>query len=112
MLIYDVNNTPFPFKFDVNTFPQVKEQYDAYLQFWSNKYDEIVNCYCGSLFVGHCTAENLVEHFHEFEKFLNLDPSYLIHLVDMNGLSVNKSFEEELVTELRDQDMQILNIES
>ena len=31
MLIYDVNNTPFTFKFDERTTSQVKKQYDAYL---------------------------------------------------------------------------------
>ena len=41
---------------------------------------EVVNCYCESLFVGHCTAENLVEHFYKFEKSMNLDPSYFLHL--------------------------------
>ena len=61
--------------------------------------------------VRHCTAENLVEHFHEFEKSMNLDPSYLLHL-GMDGPSVNKSFEDKLLTELRDQDIQILNIGS
>ena len=42
---------------------------------------------------------------------MNLDPSYLLHL-GMNGRSVNKSFEDKLLTELRDQDMQILIIGS
>ena len=37
MLIYDVSNTPFTFKFDESTTSQVKKQYDAYLQFWSKK---------------------------------------------------------------------------
>ena len=58
---------------------KLKKQY-AYLQFWSEKYVEVVNCYCESLFVGHCTAENLVEHFYKFEKSMNLDPSYFLHL--------------------------------
>ena len=90
---------------------KLKKQYNAYLQFWSKKYDEVVNCYCGSLFVGHCTPENLVEHFHEFEKSMNLAPSYLLHL-GIDGLSVNKSFDDKLLTELRDQDTQKLNIGS
>ena len=111
MLKYDVNNTPFTSLFDESTTSQVKKQYDAYLQFWSKKYDEVVNCYCGSLFVGHCTAQNLVEHCHEFEKSMNLDPSYLLHL-GMDVLSVKKSFEDKLLTELRDKDIQILNIGS
>ena len=37
MLIYDVNNTPFTFKFDESTISQVKKQCDTYLQFWSKK---------------------------------------------------------------------------
>ena len=42
---------------------------------------------------------------------MNLDPSYLLHL-GMDGPSVNKSFEDKLLTELREQDIQILNIGS
>ena len=71
---------------------KLKKQYNAYLQFWSKKYDEVVNCYCGGLSVRHCTAKNLVEHFHECEKSMYLDPSYLLHL-GMDGPSVKKSFE-------------------
>ena len=37
---------------------------------------------------------------------MNLDPSYLLHL-GMAGPSVNKSFEDKLLTELRDQNIQI-----
>ena len=42
---------------------------------------------------------------------MNLDPSYVLYL-GMDGPSVNKSFEDKLLTELRDQDIQILNIGS
>ena len=52
-------------------------------------------------------AENNIEYFHEFENFMNLDPSYVLKL-DMDGPSVNKSFEEKLVIELHDQGIQIL----
>ena len=34
----------------------------------------------GSLFVGYFTAENFVEHIHEFEKSVKLDPSMLLYL--------------------------------
>ena len=110
MLIYDVNNTPLTFKLCESATSQVKKQY-TYLQFWSKKYDEVVNCYCGGLFVGHGTAEILLENFHEFEKSMNLDPSFLLHL-SIDGPSVNKSFEDKLLTGLHDQDIQILNIGS
>ena len=52
-------------------------------------------------------AENIVAHFHEFEKSVNLDPSYVLNL-DMDGPSVNISFEQKLVTELHDQGIKIL----
>ena len=37
---------------------------------------------------------------------MNLDPSYLLYL-GMDDPSVNKSFEDKFLTELRDQDIQI-----
>ena len=36
LLIYDVNNKPFTFKFDETTSSQVKEQYDACIQLYSH----------------------------------------------------------------------------
>ena len=68
VLLYDVNNMPYTFKLDESTSSQIKKQYDEYLQYWSTKYDEVINCYCGSLFVGHCTHEQLIEHYYEFTK--------------------------------------------
>lgn len=34
---------------------------------------QIVNKYCGSLFVGHCTIEQLFEHFLDFSKEMDWD---------------------------------------
>ena len=81
MLLYDVNNTPYTFRFDESTSSQIKKQYDGYLQYWSTKYDEVINCYCGSLFVGHCTQEQLIEHY-EFTKNLKLDSSFYCILLE------------------------------
>ena len=50
MLIYDVNKTPFTFEFDKTTTLQTKKQDEGYLQFWSKRYNEIINAYCGFLF--------------------------------------------------------------
>ena len=49
-LIYDVKDKPFTFKFDGTTIRNVSKQYDAYLQYWSKSYNQIVDAYCGSLF--------------------------------------------------------------
>ena len=91
VLLFDVNNTPYTFKFDESTSSQIKKQYDGYLQYWPTKYDEVIDCYCGSLFVGHCTHEQLIEHYFEFTKNLKLDSSILLHL-GMDGPSVNNAF--------------------
>ena len=60
-LLYDVNNSPVTFKLDETTTSELKKQYDRYVQYWSRTYEELVNCYCGSLFVVHCTNEQLIE---------------------------------------------------
>ena len=49
--------------------------------------------YTGSLFVGHCPAGDLLEHFYHFIQDLNLDLDNLINL-GMDGPSVNKKLEK------------------
>ena len=58
-LIYNVNHVPFLFLFDESTNNQVKKQYDGYVSYWSPRYDQVVSAYAGSLFVGHCNADDL-----------------------------------------------------
>ena len=98
MLLYDVNNTPCTFNLDELTSSQIKKQFDGYLQYWSTKFDEIINCYCGSLFTGHCMHEQLIEHYYEFTKNLKLDSSFLLHL-GMDRPSVNNAFQQKLFDE-------------
>ena len=45
-----------------------RSQWNAHLQYWSTKCDKDINCYCGSLFVGYCTHEQMIEHYYEFPK--------------------------------------------
>ena len=69
----------------------------------SYRYQKIVTSYCGSLFVGHCTASDLKNHFHEFIRKLGLKTPYLLSL-GMDGPNVNKSFAEKLSVELKSVD--------
>ena len=69
-LITDVQKTPYSFKFDETTTSQMKNQYDGYFSFFSKKLRKIVTSYCDSLFVGHCTSDDLVDHFFEFARDL------------------------------------------
>ena len=103
MLLYDVNKTPYTFKFEKSTSSQIKKQYDANLQYWSTKYDEVSNRCRGSLFVGHCTHEQLIEDFYEFTKNLKLDSFFLLHL-GMDGPSVNNAFQQKLFDELHEKE--------
>ena len=48
--------------------------------------------YCRSLFVDHCPAEKLVEHFYEFVQRVGLYINYMLHL-GMDGSNVNKKFQ-------------------
>ena len=63
----------------------------------------------GSLFVGYFTAENFVEHIHEFEKSVKRDPSMLLYL-RVDGDIVNKSFQNRLVNKLRDRYINMRNV--
>ena len=94
-LIYDVKNTPYPFLFDETTYSQVKKQYDGYVIYWTKRSDSIVHSYCGSLFVEHCTAFDLVEYCEEFLKQLDIDSNFVLHF-GMNKPNVNLPFEEKL----------------
>ena len=82
-LIYDVNNTPYSFSFDKTTNNQVKKQYDAYLSYWSNRHNKVVNSYDS-----HCKANDLVEHYNDFAKIMKLDSNYLPH-IGMDGPKMN-----------------------
>lgn len=53
----DFRDTAFTFKFDETTNCQVNKQYDGHIQYYSKKFERVVNQYCGSLFIGHCNAE-------------------------------------------------------
>ena len=98
-LINDVKKTPYSFKFDESTTLQVKKQYDGYVSFHSKSLKKVVVSYCGSLFVGHCTADDLLDHFIEFERNLELDVNLLLAL-GIDGPNVNKSFRAKLAKEL------------
>ena len=78
---------------------QMKKQYDGYISFFSKKLRKIVT-YCGSLFFGHCTSDDLVDHFFEFVRDLRLDLNLLL-VFGIYGPNVNKSFKSKLAEELQ-----------
>ena len=99
-LITDVQKTPHSFKFDKTRTSRVKKQYDRFASFFSKKLCKIVTPYCGSLFVGHCTADDLVDHFLQDVMDLGLDLNILLAL-GINSPNINKSFKSKLARELQ-----------
>ena len=90
-LTYDVKRCAFTFKFDESTNRLVDKQYDGYIQYLSESEHKFLNRYCGSLFFGHCTSDDLVDHFKQFVVDSEVDPNYLLHL-SMDGPNMNLAF--------------------
>ena len=80
MVQKEVINWPFTFHFVETTTSQVKKQYDGYATYFSPTKKEICSTYCGTLFVGHCTADDLIGHFYEFMTKAGLDPKLMLSL--------------------------------
>ena len=100
MLIEDIQHEQYCFHFDGSTTSQTsKKHYNGYITYFSKKYNQVVCEYAGSLFVGHCPAEALLEHFYHFIGDLNLSLDNLLNL-GMDGPNVNKKFERELMEEM------------
>ena len=89
----------------------MKKQYDAYLLYWSNRHNKMVNSYVSSLLIGHCKSDDLVEKYNEFDKIMQLDSNYLLH-VGIYGPNVNLSFECKLAIDLEEMDITLLRIGS
>ena len=67
----------------------MKKHYNRCVSFFSKTLHEIVTSYCGFLFVGHCTADDLVDHFYEFLRDLGLDLNLLL-VLGIDSSIVNK----------------------
>lgn len=96
----DLKDAPFSFLFDETTTIQVKKQYDAYIRYESKRFNNIVDRYCGSLFLGHCDANQLVKNFFTFALNMDWNSFYLIQL-SMDGPRTNLSFEKKMVEKLK-----------
>ena len=98
LIVKDLANSPFTFKFDETTTSQVKKPYVAHVHSWSEKENPVIIACCGSLFFGHCAAEDLVSHFNEFGIRMKWNPKYLLY-IRMDGPNVNLSFVQKLLAD-------------
>ena len=99
MLLEDLKNMPFTFRFDETTTSQIMKQYNGYVTYYSKQERKVVTRYTGSLFVGHCKDVDLLDHFFKFMENLKVNTDFLFS-IGMDGPNVNKSFERKLVNKL------------
>ena len=62
-MLKDFKDQPFNLNLANQQRAKLKKQYNEYVQFRSSLHQQVVNRYCGSLFVGHCSGEELLNHF-------------------------------------------------
>ena len=62
----EVSGKPVTYKFDETTTAQVKKQYDGCITYFGERRGIVVTSYCGSLFVGHCSAVELLADINHF----------------------------------------------
>ena len=84
----EIDDRPFTFRFDESTTEQVKKQYDGYATFFSTSQQQVKTAYFGTLFVGQCSSEDMITHFHDFVKGKSLTVKYLLNL-GMDGPNIN-----------------------
>ena len=90
---------PFSFRFDETTTSKVKKQYDVYVTYSSKHFCRIITAYLGTLFVGKCTAEDLLNHFSNMLDKIRLSFNCILSL-GMDGPSVNLAFKSKLELDL------------
>ena len=95
----EISGKPFSFKFDETTTAQVKKQYDGYVTYYCEKKGIVVTSYCGSLFVGHCSAKELLADINHFFDSMKLDRDLFL-AVGRDGPKVNDLLENYLLTDL------------
>ena len=96
-----VERCPFTFKFNENNSRLVNKQYDECFQYWLESEYKVLNRYCGSLFLWHCTIGDLLDHFKQYLVKSEFDPNYLLRL-SLDAPNVKLAFQEKLQKHLRD----------
>ena len=100
-IIHDAKGKGFTYRFDETTSSKVEKQYDRYITNFSDTFKQLIRAYSGSLFVGHCTSKDLLQHFHSFMDSLDLSTNWLLN-IDMGGPTVNTSFLNQLKSEVEE----------
>ena len=100
-LTKEAKEKPFTFHRDDSTALQTKKLFDGYVKFFSLELGEVVIAYCGTLFIGRCSALDIVSHLKTFVARQNRDVKLLLNL-GMGGPNVNVSSQNLLIKERKE----------
>ena len=92
---------PFTFHRDDSTTSQTKKLFDGYVKFFSLELGEVVIAYCGTLFIGRCSALDMVSHLKTFVAKQNPDVKLLLNL-GMGDPNVNVPSQNLLIKEQKE----------
>ena len=94
----EIQRKSFTFQFDETTSKQVKKQYYGYIIFFSLESGTVVLAYCGTLFVGRCSAPDRLNHLQTFftKQFLGI--TLLLNL-EMDNQNVDLAFQNLLIND-------------
>ena len=95
IILNELKDQPFTFSFDETTTSQIKKQYAGYATYFSRYFNTIITSYLGTLYVGKCTAEDLLQNLNILMQKLGLHIGMIICL-GMDGPSVNNAFARKL----------------
>ena len=111
VILAELRDLPFTFRFDETTTSQIKKQYDGYATYDSPFFGRIITTYIGTLFVGKCTADDLLKYTNEMMERLKLETESILSL-GMDGPNVNLSFKRKLESELVKKNTKIIDVGS
>ena len=75
-------------------------QSGGYVTYFARSKKGMCTTYCGTLFVGQCTADDMLLHLHEFMKKAGLDSKFMWSL-GMDGPNVNLLSQNKLLKEVQ-----------
>ena len=109
IILKELKNLSFLFRFYETTISQIKKQYDAYAIYHSRHFGQTVTAHFGTLFVGRCTVDYLLCHLYELPEKTDLSPDCIIPLDRPN---VNLSFKRKLENDLSKKDRNLVDVGS
>ena len=109
IILDDLRGKPYSFRFDETTTSQIKKQYDGYATFFSDHLQQVITTYLGTLFVGKCSAQDILQDLEVLMEGLQIDLKLMLSL-GMDGPNVNLLFFQMLNDKFETQDKKLIDV--